>query len=134
VKIVVEAEAVGLECGVEGLFAGVAKGGVTDVVDQGESFSQLRIEAKCAGQGSGDLRDFQGVGETAAEVISGWVSGQPGKDLGFAGEAAKCPGMQNPGSIAGKGGAVGVRRLGVGAACQVTVRIAADGNCRRQLV
>ena len=101
-----------LEGGVEGLFAGVAEGRMADVVDQGEGLGQLGIEAEGAGQGAGDLRDFKGVGEAAAEVVSGRVAGQAGKDLGLAGEAAEGAGVQDAGGVAGKGSAVGVGRLG----------------------
>ena len=122
VEVVVEAEAVGLERGVEGFFAGVAKGRVADVVDQGEGFSELRIEAEGAGQGARDLGDFKRVGEAAAEVVAGRVAGQAGEDLGFAGEAAEGAGVQDAGGVAGKGSAVGMGRLGVDAAGQIAVR------------
>ena len=71
VEVVVEAEAVGAEALVEGFFAGVAEGRMADVVDQGESLGELGIEAEGGGQGAGDLGDFKGVGEAAAEVVAG---------------------------------------------------------------
>jgi hypothetical protein len=35
-----------LQCGIECFFAGVAEGGVTDVVGEGEGLSELTVEAK----------------------------------------------------------------------------------------
>ena len=53
VQVVVEAEPVGAQSAVEGLFSGVAKGRMADVVDQRESFGQLGIEAESGGQRCG---------------------------------------------------------------------------------
>ena len=132
VEIVVEVEAVGLERAVERLFAGVAEGRMADVVDQRQGLGQFRVEAQRAGQGAGDLGDFKSVSEAAAEVVSGRVAGQTGKDLGLAGEAAEGARVKDAGGVAGKGRAVGMGRLGVGAAGEAAVRVAADGYARRQ--
>ena len=97
---------------VESLFAGVAEGRVADVVGQRQRLGQFRVQSQGGGQGAGDLGHFQGVGEAAAEVVAGRIAGQAGKDLGLAGQAAKGARVQDAGGVAGKGGAIGVRRLG----------------------
>ena len=42
---------------------------MADVVNQGERFGEVLVEAERAGDGAGDLRDFDGVGEAVAKVI-----------------------------------------------------------------
>jgi hypothetical protein len=53
VEIVVEAEVVGTEGAVESLFAGMAEGGMADVVDQGEGFGEGGVEAERGGGSAG---------------------------------------------------------------------------------
>jgi hypothetical protein len=69
VQVVVEAATVAAEALVEGALAGVAEGGMADVVDEGEGLGEIFVEAEGAGSCAGDLRDFHGVGESAAEVV-----------------------------------------------------------------
>ncbi len=130
VEIVIEAEAVSVEGAVEGLFSGVAEGRMADVVGKGEGFGQLGIEAEGMGQGAGDLCDFEGVGEAAAEMIAGGIVGQAGEDLGFASEAAEGAGMEDAGGVSGEWRAIRVGRLGVSALCERTG--AGDGDARGQ--
>jgi hypothetical protein len=130
VQVVVEAQAECLERVVQSLFSGVAEGRVADVVGQGQGLCQLHIQAQDRGQGAGDLGDFQGVGEAAAEVVGRRIAGQAREDLGFAGQAAKGARMQDAGGIAGKGQAIGMERLGMDAAGELPV--AANGNTGRQ--
>ena len=85
VEVVVEAEAVALEALVQGALAGVAEGRMADVVDQCQRLGEVFVEAERAGAGAGDLRDLDGVGQAAAEV----VGGAAGEDLGLAREAAE---------------------------------------------
>ena len=59
--------------------------------------------------------DLQRVGQAAAEVVAGRIAGQAGEDLRLAGQAAKGARVQDAGGVAGKGRAVGMRRLVVGA-------------------
>src|ERR1039458_4593926 len=66
------------------------------------------------------------MGERAAKVGRRGVASQSREDLRLAGQAAKSARVQNAGAVAGKGRAVGVRRLGVRAAAQLAV--SADGN------
>src|ERR1700689_391681 len=89
VDVVVEAAAVTAEAGVKSTLAGVAEGGVADVVDEGEGFCEVFVEAEFGGGGASDLRDLDGVGEAAAKV----VGGAAGEDLSFAREAAEGAGL-----------------------------------------
>ena len=52
---------------------------MADVVDEGEGFGEVFIEAEGRGDGAGDLGDFDCVGEPVAEV----VGEAGGEDLGF---------------------------------------------------
>jgi len=128
VEVVVEAEAVDTEGGVEGLFSGVAEGRVADVVDQGERFGERRIEAESGGEGSSDLGDFKGVGEAAAGVVA--FRAAAGEDLGLAGQPAEGAGVQDAGAIAGEGCAIGMRRFGVGSRGERLERVIDGGNGR----
>jgi hypothetical protein len=130
VEVVVKGEAVVAEGAVEGLFAGVAKGRMADVVGEGEGFGELGIEAEGAGKGACNLDDLERMREAAAEVVAGWIAGQAGEDLGFAGEAAKCARVENAGGVAGKGRAVRVRRLRECALCERAGGV--DGDAGRQ--
>ncbi len=109
VEVVVEAEAVTLQAAVEGALAGVAEGRVADVVDEGEGFGEIFVEVQGGGDGAGDLRDLDGVGEARAEV----VGGAGGEDLRLAGEAAEGAGLDDALAVALEGGAdAGARARG----------------------
>ena len=126
VEVVVEAEGVGAEGFVEGLFAGVAEGGVADVVDKSEGFRELGVEAEDLGGGAGDLSDFERVGEAAADVVA--FRRAAGEDLGFASEAAKGAGVEDAGVVAREGCAVGMGRLGVFTRSEGVGVVAGDGE------
>src|SRR4051794_20971499 len=89
VQVVIEAQAVVAEGLIERLFAGVAEGWMADVVCEGERFGEFGVEAESVGNGSGDLGDFEGVGEAAAEVIAWKFAGEAREDLGFSRKAAE---------------------------------------------
>ena len=112
-----------LEALVEGAFAGVAEGGVADVVDQGEGLGEVLVEAEGGGDGAGDLGDLDGVGEAAAEV----VGGAAGEDLGLAGEAAEGAGLDDALAVALEGGARGTKGRGIDAGEERIVRVSGDG-------
>ena len=115
VEVVVEAETVIGEFGVEGFFSGVAEGWVADVVNEGEGFSEIGVEAEGFSEGACDLRDFESVGESAAEMVAELSAGLTGEDLGFSGEAAEGAGVEDAGAISGEVGAVGGGGFGEGA-------------------
>jgi hypothetical protein len=59
-------------------------------------------------------------------VVTRRIAWQARKNLRLAGQAAKGARMQDAGGVARKGRTVGVRRLGVGAAGEAALRVAAD--------
>jgi len=98
VEVVIEAEAVLFQGFVEGLFTGVAKRWMADVMHQGEGFRQRCVEAESSGRGAGDLGYFKGVCEAAAGVIA--LCSAACEDLGLAGQAAKGLGVEDAADIA----------------------------------
>ena len=92
--VVVEA-AMGLEAFVERPLAGMAERGVAEVVGQRQRFRQVLVEAELPGQGTGDLRHFQRMGQPGAVMIA-LVEHE---NLGFVLETAKCGGMDHPVAI-----------------------------------
>jgi len=132
VQVVIEGHPVGAQGLVQSLFAGVSEGRVANVVHQRQRFGQLPIQTQRGGQGAGDLGHFQRVREPAAEVVAGRIAGHARKHLGLSCQAAKGAGMQNAGSIADKGRAIGMRRLRPGAARQFAVFAARDGDAGGQ--
>src|SRR5579871_5562043 len=115
VEVMVEEVAVRAHSGVESFFAGVAEGGMADVVHQGESFDQVNIEIKLRGDGAGNLRHFDGVSQAIAEV----VGKAAGEDLSFGFQTAKGAGVDDAVAVALEGIAVGMRRLGVAASAGI---------------
>ena len=105
-QIVVEEKSVLAHGGVERFFAGVAERRMADVVDQRQRFDQIDVEVERAGDGAGDLRDFDGVGEAVAEV----VGVAAGEDLRLGFQPAKGAGMNDAIAVALKVVAVGMRR------------------------
>jgi hypothetical protein len=95
-QIVIEEEAVGAHGGVEGLFSGVTERRMAEIVNQRQRFGEIDVEIERGGYGAGDLRDFDRVGETVAEV----VGVAAGEDLGFVFEAAKGAGMDDTITVA----------------------------------
>src|ERR1019366_10068164 len=76
VEVVVEEESVLAHSSVESFFSGVAEGRVADVVDEREGFGEIDVEVEGSGDGAGDLRDFEGVGEAVAEVVGVTAGGE----------------------------------------------------------
>jgi len=78
--------------GIKAPFSGVAKGRMADVVNKGESFREIGIEAKRFGDRACDLRDFECVRQAIAKVVR--VANR--ENLRFRFEAAESTGMYNP--------------------------------------
>jgi hypothetical protein len=131
VQIVVEAQSVGAQDVVECLFAGMPERGMADVMRQCERLDEFRIESEGVRKGAGDLGYFQRVSEPAAEVVTWRIAGQPGEDLGFAGEAAKGARMQNSCGVAGKRSSVGMGGLGKFAARKFSTFVSCDSRGQR---
>ena len=107
VQIVVEDQAVLAHGGVQRFFARVAERRMADVVHQGQGFGEIDIEIQGSGDGAGDLRDFERVGEAVAEV----VGVAAGEDLRLGFEAAESAGVNDAVAVALKIIAVGMRRF-----------------------
>ena len=89
---------------------------VADVVGQGDGFGQVFVQPQPAGDGAGDLRDFERVREPGAVV----VVDAGDEDLRLAGHAAEGGAVDDPLAVAL------VERCGTGAA----VRGAGGRGCR----
>jgi hypothetical protein len=107
-EIVVESEAVVAESLIESLFAGMAERGVPDVMSEGEGLGEFVVQAESSGNSSGDLGDFERMGKTAAEVVSGEITGEPGKDLSFSSKTPKRAGMEDASTVACEGRSIGM--------------------------
>jgi len=125
-EVVVEAEAITAEGFIKRLFTGVAEGRVAYVMGEGEGFREFLVEAESGGDGTGDLGDFEGVRESAAEVIGGEVAGQAGEDLSFTGEAAKGAGVEDASTIAREGGSIGMVGFGVSTGYELSFALDSD--------
>lgn len=132
VQIVVETEAILAQCGIESLFAGVAKGGMTDVVGKSECLSEFWVQAQGDCERAGDLGNFEGMGQAAAEMIARKIVRQTREDLGLSGQTAKGAGMENTGAVAGKRRAIWMGRLRMYTGREGTVAV--DGNVSRKRI
>jgi hypothetical protein len=70
-QVVVEPPPMMRKAAVERPLPRMSKGRVADVVDQRKRLGQVFVQAKLGGSGAGDLRDLNGVGQTAAKVVRG---------------------------------------------------------------
>ena len=91
VQVVIEGQSVLAHGGVESFFSGVAEGRMADVVHQGKRFDEIGVESELRGDGAGDLRDFDRVGQAVAEVI-GVAAGE---NLGLGFQTAEGAGMND---------------------------------------
>ncbi len=110
-QVVVKAKAILFEDFVQSAFAGMSKGRMTDIMHEGEGFAKVFIQPKGRGDCAGDLGDFHGMRQAAAEVVRIAVS----KDLRFTRETAKGACVDDASTIALERGAVGMRVFRVGA-------------------
>ena len=109
VQVVVESLAEPLHFAVQRLLSGVGERRVPDIMGQRQGFGEILVQLQDVGQGARDLRDFDGVGETVAEMV-----GQAGsEDLRFGLQAAKGTGMNHAVAVALESVAVGMFGFGV---------------------
>ena len=88
-------------------FSGMPEGRMADIVRQRQRFGQILVQAQHRGHRAGDLRDFDGMRETVAEM----VGKAGGEDLGFILKPSKCPRVDYPVAVTPKFIAIGMRRL-----------------------
>ncbi len=112
--VVVEAAEIPHQPG-QGHFAGVTEGGMSQVMRQADRLHKVFVAAQGAGQRPADLGDFQGMGETGAEVIAFVVD----EDLGLVFQAAEGGGVQDPVPVALERGAVLGLVVEIGASLRV---------------
>ncbi len=101
--------AVALHVLVQLVFACMAERRVTEVVGQGDGLGQVVVQPQGLGDGAGDLRHFQRMGEARAEVVA-LVRHE---HLGLFLQAAEGRGVDDAVAVAGErrpGGAVGFRK------------------------
>jgi len=110
VRVVVKAASPGHQR-VEHHLAGVAKGGVAQVVGHGDGLDQILVKHQRAGDGAGDLGDLQGVGEPRTVMVALIVD----EHLRLVLQTPESGGVQNAVAIALESGAIVVLVLGVGA-------------------
>jgi len=100
---------------VESLFSGVAEGRMADVVDQGQRFDQVTVQSELGGDGTRDLRDFDGVGQAIAKVVG--VAARENLSLRL--QTAEGAGMDDAVAVALKIVAVGMGRFGMAASAGI---------------
>jgi hypothetical protein len=88
---------------------------MADVVDQCERFDQIDVQSKLFGDGARNLRDFEGVGQTVAEVVGVAAS----EDLRFRFKAAESSGVNDAVTVPLEVVAIGMLRLRMTAAAGV---------------
>ncbi len=104
--------AVGGECRVQRLLAGVAERAVAEVVGERHGLREILVEGERARRGAGDLGDLEGVGQAGAEVVAFVVD----EHLGLVLEAAEGGAVDDPVAVALERAAQRALRLGVAAA------------------
>jgi len=109
VEIMIEAIAKAAHLAVQFVFTGVRKRRMADVVAQGEGFGEFFIEMERRGDGSGDLGDFDGMGQPVPKMIrNAWR-----KNLRLIFKPSKSPRMDDPVAIALELAAVGMLQFGI---------------------
>jgi hypothetical protein len=122
VEVVVEATPMTLEAAVQGALTGMPKRWMADVVNQRKRLRQIFIQTERGGNGPGDLRNLDGVGQAAAKVIGGAAC----KYLRLAREAPEGTGLHNAFAIPLKGCTRGTKGRGIDAAQKEIVLISGD--------
>ena len=105
-QVVLETPAVLHQVG-ERVFAGVAEGGMPQVVGESDRFGEVFVQAERAGRRSGDLGDFEGMGQPGAVVVAFVVD----EDLRLVLEAAERAGVDDAVAVPLVGRPVGVVRF-----------------------
>jgi hypothetical protein len=122
VDIVVEAAAVALEAAVERALTGVSEGRMADVVNQRQRLGQIFVQAECGGDGPGDLRDLNRMGQAAAKMIGRAA----GEYLRLPRQAPEGTGLHDALAIALKRRTHGTQRRGIDAGQKEIVRVSRD--------
>lgn len=97
---------------VEGVFDGMAEGGMAEISGEGDGLGEVFVEAEGATEGAGEGGDLDGMGEAGTDVVTGAVEW----DLGFVFEATKSGAVNDAFAVSLEFGAKVVRFFGVFAA------------------
>ena len=89
-------------------FARMPERGMPEIVGEGDSFRQVFIQAQCSCDGTTDRCDFDGVGQSGAQMVARPVE----ENLCLVFQPAKSARMNDARAIALELGAIGVTRLG----------------------
>ena len=112
--VVLEA-AVGLHAGVQCVLPGMAERGVAEVVGQADRLGEILVDAQGAGDGTGDLTDFQRMSQPGAEQIALVID----EDLGLVFQAPERGAVDDAVAVTLVLAAAGRRRLRVASAARV---------------
>ena len=93
---------------VEFILAGMTERRVAKVVGQGDGLGEIVVQAEGVGDRTGDLRNFQRMGQSRTKVIA--LVGD--EHLRFFLQTTKCRRVDNPISVAGEGRTGSAWRLG----------------------
>src|ERR1700738_123456 len=96
VEIVIETATMSAHQFIEFVFAGMAEWRMANVMNERESFHKRRVQSESIRNSTGDLRNFDGVGQAIAKMIGE----THGKNLGFGFQAAKGPRVNNTIAVA----------------------------------
>src|SRR5579872_1796972 len=105
-RVVVET-AITTQASIQRPLARVTERGMTEIVGQCERLGQILIKPKLAGERTGDLGDFQRVGEPGAVMVALMKH----KNLRLVLEATECRGMNDPVAIPPERAARPARRI-----------------------
>jgi hypothetical protein len=108
-QIVVKAQAVLAHARIQGVFPGVAKRRVTNVVNQGQCFGEVFIQTQSHGGGARQLRHLNRVRQPVAEMNRVAFT----ENLSLVFQTPERPAVDDAIPVALKFGSVGMPRLGV---------------------
>ena len=108
---------------VQRLAAGVAEGGVTEIVGQRQGLGQILVQRQRPGDGAGDLGDLEAVGQARAVIVALVID----EDLGLVFEAPEGRRMDDAVAVALKNRARRAFRFGIEAAAALPGRTGIRG-------
>jgi hypothetical protein len=122
VEVVVEAAPMTAQAAIERTLASVAKGRMTDIVNESEGFGEILVEAKHGGDCTRDLGYLNGMSEPAAKMIGGAA----GEDLSLACETAEGTSLHDAFAITLEGRTRRAEGHGIDTGQERIVRVSGD--------
>ena len=96
--VVIEATIIS-ETVVERAFTGMAEGRMAEIVSERQRLGKIFVEAECARQRAGDLRDFERMREPRTVVVAFVID----EHLRLVGQPPECGGVDDPVAVAAEG-------------------------------